>query len=195
MRIFTFLALTFALATDVLGQQSAHDHASPYVGQEHREIKSLSAEDIAELRRGGGWGLAKAAELNGVPGPAHLLEMKDKIALDEKQVRELRMLYDAMRAEAIAEGNRLIALEAELEKHFRDSTIDDQILRRLLDKIADSRQKLRYIHLSAHLKTPTILSEAQIDLYRTLRGYQTDPSSRVPEGHNAELWRKHNNCM
>jgi hypothetical protein len=195
MRILTLLALTFALATDVLGQQSAHDHASTYAGQEHREIKSLSAEDVAELRRGGGWGLAKAAELNGVPGPAHLLELKDKIALDEKQVRELRMLYDAMRAEAIAEGNRLIALEAELEKYFRDSTINDQILRRLLDKIADSQQKLRYIHLSTHLKTPMILSEAQIDLYRMLRGYQTDPCSRVPEGHNAELWRKHNNCM
>jgi hypothetical protein len=47
-----------------------------------RAIKSLSDNDINELRRGGGWGLALAAELNGMPGPAHLLELKDKIPLD-----------------------------------------------------------------------------------------------------------------
>ncbi|MBT3972460.1 MAG: hypothetical protein HOE99_01485, partial [Acidiferrobacteraceae bacterium] len=50
--------------------------ASPYVGQETRVIKSLSAEDIDDLINGRGWGLAKPAELNGVPGPAHLLEMQ-----------------------------------------------------------------------------------------------------------------------
>ncbi len=40
------------------------NHDSKYIGQENRAIKSLSSEDIAELERGGGWGLAKAAELN-----------------------------------------------------------------------------------------------------------------------------------
>lgn len=38
-----------------------------------RAIKSLSDNDIKELRRGGGWGLALAAELKGMPGPADLL--------------------------------------------------------------------------------------------------------------------------
>lgn len=58
---------------------SEHSHKSKYVGQEKREIKSLSETDIEELRNGRGWGLAKAAELNGLPGPAHLLEMKKAI--------------------------------------------------------------------------------------------------------------------
>ena len=44
--------------------QTAGIRASPYAGQETRTVKSFSPEDIAELRRGGGWGLAKAAELN-----------------------------------------------------------------------------------------------------------------------------------
>jgi hypothetical protein len=60
-------------------QHGAHAQpgpAMPYAGQDARDIKSLSAEDIAELRRGGGWGFAKSAELNGMPGPAHLLELK-----------------------------------------------------------------------------------------------------------------------
>jgi hypothetical protein len=55
--------------------------------EEKREIKSLSATDIEELQNGKGWGLAKAAELNGVPGPARLLEMKDETDLSAEQIR------------------------------------------------------------------------------------------------------------
>lgn len=61
-----------------------------------REIKTLSASDIEELSNGSGWGFAKAAELNGVPGPVHMLEMKTEIGLGEKQVRELENLYEQM---------------------------------------------------------------------------------------------------
>ena len=42
---------------------------SPYAGQKARSIKSLSDEDLSELRRGGGLGLTTAAELNGVQTP------------------------------------------------------------------------------------------------------------------------------
>src|SRR5436309_2806011 len=76
----------------------------PYAGQDAREIKSLSAEDIAELRRGGGWGFAKAAELNGMPGPAHLLDLKDQIGLDPDQVAAIQAIFDKMRTSAILEG-------------------------------------------------------------------------------------------
>lgn len=184
-------------ATHSHGSDS-HDsdsHASPYAGQEARAIKSLSADDIAELRRGGGWGLAKAAELNGVPGPAHLLELKDEIPLDGAQIAAITALRDKMRAQAIAEGERLIALERELEAHFRDGTITDDILRSSLDAIAESREALRYIHLSTHLQTPEILSPGQIARYNELRGYAApDPCAHVPEGHDPDMWRKHNGC-
>ena len=66
------------------------DYKSKYVGQEHRTIRSLSPDDIDELKKGGGWGLAKAAELNGVPGPAHVLEMKDEIHLTDEQNNEIQ---------------------------------------------------------------------------------------------------------
>ncbi len=39
--------------------------ASPYAGQESREIKALSPEEISSLLSGKGMGFAKAAELNG----------------------------------------------------------------------------------------------------------------------------------
>jgi hypothetical protein len=63
-----------------------HSHKSKYAGEEKREIKSLSAADIEELQNGKGWGLAKAAELNGVPGPVQLLEMKEEIDLSAEQI-------------------------------------------------------------------------------------------------------------
>lgn len=172
-----------------------HSHVSKYAGQENRLIKSLSPDDIAELRRGGGWGLAKAAELNGVPGPAHLLEMKDKIPLDSEQISAISEIYEQMKVQAIDQGERLIALERELESHFQNRTITDAILRSFLDAIAESRKGLRYIHLATHLKTPEILSEDQIKKYNALRGYSNlDPCANAPEGHDAEMWRNHNGC-
>ena len=129
-----------------------------------------------------------------MPGPAHLLELKDKIPLDNNQVTAIRSIYKTMQADAIAEGNRLIALEQRLEAHFHNATITETMLRELLTDIADSRQKLRYIHLSTHLKTPRLLTRAQIDRYNMLRGYGVDPCRTVPAGHNPEMWRKHNEC-
>ncbi len=168
---------------------------SKYLGQETRTIKSLSPDDIAELRRGGGWGLAKAAELNGVPGPAHLLELKDEIPLDEVQVSALTEIFERMKAQAIQQGERLIALERELENHFRNRSITDARLRASLDGIAEARKELRYIHLATHLKTPEILSRDQIEKYNALRGYSNpNPCANIPQGHDAEMWRKHNGC-
>ena len=48
---------------------------APYAGQQARAIKSLSDEDIAALLKGEGMGMAAAAELNGYPGPAHVLQL------------------------------------------------------------------------------------------------------------------------
>ena len=80
----TTLALVLMLITTYTFAASDHSHKSKYAGEEKREIKSLSETDIEELKNGKGWGLAKAAELNGLPGPAHLLEMKEEINLSAK---------------------------------------------------------------------------------------------------------------
>lgn len=195
MRLFA-IGLTVGVAAFAgFAVASETGHRSAYAGEESRAIKSLSADDIAELRRGGGWGLAKAAELNGMPGPAHLLEMKDEIALDEAQVAAIEAIYDAMKAAAIAEGEKLIALEADLDRQFRDGTITDDGLRTALAEIAETGRALRYVHLATHLKTPGILSGDQIAAYNRLRGYAgDDPCASVPEGHDPAMWRQHNGC-
>lgn len=191
--VLIFPMIMIGLAAHAKGTQQTH--ASKYVGEETRAIKSLSPDDIAELKRGGGWGLAKAAELNGVPGPAHLLEMKDQVPLDAAQVLAITNIFQLMKTQAIEQGERLIALEGELENHFQNRTITDAILRKSLANIAKARQDLRYTHLATHLKTPEILSQEQIEKYNELRGYSNpDPCANVPEGPHAEMWRKHNGC-
>ena len=124
------LIFAFALTMFAFPVQAAGTHVSKYSGQQTRDIKSLSAEDIAELERGGGWGLAKSAELNGVPGPAHLLEMKNEIGLDEVQSRAIQALYEQMRSKAIEQGKRLINQERVLERDFRARTVTEESLRR-----------------------------------------------------------------
>ena len=192
-RIFVILALVSM--TQAATAEPHQAHISKYAGQEKRPIKSLSADDIAELQRGGGWGLAKAAELNGVPGPIHLLEMREEIRLSEKQISEITQLFDDMKREAIEHGNRLIALERSLDTQFRDGTVTRDILQESLRAIAETRMNLRFAHLSTHLKTPAILTREQLARYTLLRGYDIDdPCAAVPDGHDAAMWRKHNGC-
>ena len=174
---------------------SEHEYKSKYIGQERRDIKSLSNDDIKELRAGAGWGLAKAAELNGLPGPKHILEMKKEIELTAEQERTVVALYNDMNKEAIALGYKLIEYERELNNRFAERNIDDKVLDQLLTKISETSKSLRYTHLSAHLRTPSILTEAQIKKYNKLRGYSSDdPCANIPEGHDPVMWRKHNNC-
>ena len=172
-----------------------HSHKSKYAGEEKREIKSLSATDIEELQNGKGWGLAKAAELNGVPGPAHLLEMKEEIDLNAEQIRAIEDIYRKMKQEAVPLGLELIELERDLNNHFANRTITNELLRQILQKIAQVHRQLRYVHLSTHLKTPDILKSEQITLYNKLRGYSSeDPCENVPKGHDPTMWKKHHNC-
>ena len=69
---------TLAVALVALTFGAAHSQ-SPYAGMQARPIKALSSEQIADLKAGRGMGLALTAELNGYPGPAHLLELADKL--------------------------------------------------------------------------------------------------------------------
>jgi hypothetical protein len=195
--IASTLALVIAVVSTPLFAQdegASVGHASPYAGLETREIKSLSKTDIEELRRGGGWGLALAAELNGVPGPAHLLELKDAIGLSPKQITEIEVIFSEMQAEAIDLGEKLIAAEQAIELAFASGNLSDEKLRILIDQAGAARANLRFVHLSRHLSTPPLLTSDQITQYNTLRGYGADPCANVPEGHDANMWKQHNGC-
>lgn len=193
-------ALIFALAamaSPVFAQSHSHGTGTantPYAGFETREIKSLSEADLAQLRAGQGWGLALPAELNGKPGPVHLLELQDEIGLSPAQVTAIEALFATMQTEAIAAGGRFIEAEAALSDAFAGNDLDEATLRDLLAASASARAGLRFVHLRQHLATVDLLSAEQIATYNRLRGYSADPCAAVPEGHNAAMWRKHNGC-
>src|SRR3954464_3569752 len=90
----------------------------PYAGMESRPIKALSEQQIGDLKAGRGMGLALPAELNGYPGPLHVLELGDKLGLTAAQRARVQALFDSMKAEAVPLGEKLVAQEADLEQQF-----------------------------------------------------------------------------
>ena len=194
MKLRTWL-LTLAISIPLsISAQHNHGVQTPYAGMQNRAIKSLSDNDIKELRRGGGWGLALAAELNGMPGPAHMLELKEQIALNQNQVTKTQALLDEMRKAAIPTGERLIAAELALENAFAKGAVEEASLRRLLAEAESARTELRFIHLSQHYKTVQFLKPEQIKRYNILRGYAEDPCKNIPAGHNPEMYKRHMGC-
>ena len=195
MRITIRLIITATLTLVSATYIAASTLTSPYSGEEIRIIKSLSDEDIDDLLNGRGWGLAKPAELNGVPGPAHLLEMKTEIALSAEQVSTIEVIWSEMNQNARRLGEHYVALERELNEQFATGQITSDTLKTLLLKIATVQTELRYTHLFAHLQASPVLKPAQVALYNRLRGYSSDdPCLNIPEGHDPNMWKKHNNC-
>jgi Spy/CpxP family protein refolding chaperone len=145
----------------------------PYAGFEGRPIKALSEQQVADLRAGRGMGLALAAELNGYPGPMHVLELADALDLSGQQRAKMQELFAAMKAEAIPLGEKLIAEEAELDRAFADKTITPASLAASTDAIGTTHAALRQAHLKYHLFTIEVLTPAQVQRYAELRGYKT----------------------
>ncbi|MAW12883.1 MAG: hypothetical protein CBD10_003710 [Alphaproteobacteria bacterium TMED150] len=175
-------------------QPALASSSSPYSGMQAREIKSLSDDDINQLRRGGGWGLALPAELNGMPGPKHVLELKEELLLSTKQVEEVQTFFDEMKRLAIPVGKALINAEKDVEAVFRYGVVDETKLKALLKTAEQARTELRFIHLSQHYKTKDILSDEQVTKYNQLRGYAEDPCEKIPAGHNPMMYKKHMGC-
>lgn len=168
------VTLTAGIALGVLGSlfvQHGQHHTSPYAGQEAREISALSQQDIDDLLNGRGWGLAKPAELHGFPGPMHVLELTEQLALSPEQESAIRSSFAAMRAEAVALGEAYVAAERALDEAFRTKRISKNDLNALLARAEDLRKRLRATHLRAHLEVTPLLTPEQRESYSSLRGY------------------------
>jgi Spy/CpxP family protein refolding chaperone len=145
--------------------------ANPYAGQQARMIKALSDEDIAVLRKGEGMGMAKAAELNGYPGPVHVLTLAAQLGLSESQRREVSAIFERMTVAAKPLGAALIEREQALDQLFAKGEITPARLTAETTAIAELQGRLRSVHLGAHLETHALLNSEQIARYEHLRGY------------------------
>lgn len=171
MKLATLLAMML-----VGGAVSAQEHHkqhghSPYVGSEKRSLKALTDQQIADLRAGRGMGLALAAELNGYPGPLHVLELADRLELSAEQRGKIQGLYSLMQAEAVLVGAQLLEHETALDRLFKDRAITPEALSRTTGLIGETQGMLRSVHLKYHLTTAAALTPEQIRRYAELRGY------------------------
>jgi Spy/CpxP family protein refolding chaperone len=159
---------------------------SPYAGEQTRDIKALSVDDINQLRSGHGMGLARPAELNSYPGPRHVLDSAAELQLTADQTAALTRVFAAMKAAAIPLGEKIIARETALDDLFTHKHATAESVRALTVEIGQLQGELRAMHLNAHVATVAILTPAQVAHYNDLRGYTGgqpvvhDPSKHHP---------------
>src|SRR5258707_9631927 len=67
---------------------------SPYAGMQNRGLKALSEQQIEDLRGGRGIGMALVGELNGYPGPAHVLGLPRGLDLPQAQREPTPALFE-----------------------------------------------------------------------------------------------------
>ncbi|BBI99005.1 hypothetical protein FGKAn22_06980 [Ferrigenium kumadai] len=142
-----------------------------YVGQESRAIKALSADDVESYLAGKGMGLAKAAELNGYPGPSHVLALAGELNLSPAQKQQTEALFRAMEAKAKQIGGALIDEERKLDRLFASKAVTAESLTQTLRRIGELQAQVRQAHLESHLAQTEILTPEQVTTYMKLRGY------------------------
>lgn len=164
--------------TGVQAQVHAHGHAhghahagGSYAGMQSRTIKALSDQEIADIRAGKGMSLALPAELNGYPGPMHVLELAGPLELSEQQRVHTEALFEQMQREARAAGEELIVAEAALDDLFKRKQATAPLLAQATAGAASAHGKLRETHLRYHVLMTEVLSPEQIAEYNRLRGY------------------------
>ncbi len=167
MRIPSVLSLILVFG----GGAFADSAPSPYAGQEHGEIKALSPDEMKNYWSGKGMGLAKAAELNHYPGPAHVLELAHQLKLSPGQRARTQTLFQNMEADAVRLGRAVIEQERILDELFATQAITTEQLQSVLETIAGLQGRLRRVHLEAHLAQKDILTPEQVRRYDGLRGY------------------------
>jgi Spy/CpxP family protein refolding chaperone len=163
---FVVAAVVSLVASNVLA-------ASPYAGEEGREIKALSAEDIEAYLTGQGMGFAKAAELNGYAGPKHVLELAGELELTAEQRTRTQALFASMQTKAVALGRQLVDEERKLDRLFAGASITPDSLQQSVARIGALQADVRAAHLEAHLEQARILTPEQRAQYLRLRGYHS----------------------
>ena len=169
--LIAFLAPALALAE------------TPYAGMQPRLIKALSDQQVSDLRAGRGMGLALAAELNGYPGPSHVLELADQLGLSAEQRSKVQEMSAAMKSETTPIGNRLIEEESNLDRQFARRVVSPESLRSKTTAISKTQGELREAHLKYHLLTTALLDRDQLENYAGLRGYSLKTPAQQQHHH------------
>jgi Spy/CpxP family protein refolding chaperone len=151
------------------GVSHAAQQAQPYGGEDGRQVASLSEEELIGYREGRGLGLARPAELNGYPGPMHVLDLASELGLSPEQRLAFEAIKARMRQAAQAAGARYLEAERAVNDAFR--TGETARIESLVRHADAARAEVRLTHLRAHIETATLLTPEQRRRYAELRGY------------------------
>jgi hypothetical protein len=188
MKTILLLISALFISTGVFATASANSAStnaeSPYKGQQLRNIKALSQNDIDGYMAGKGMGFAKAAELNHYPGPRHVLDLSKELELSDKQLNQTQTLFNKMQAKAIDLGKQLIDREQKLDQLFAQGSVNKNSLELTLQDIGAIQAKLRNVHLSTHLEQKQLLTKHQVIMYDRIRGYGAGGSHNMNNSHN-----------
>jgi hypothetical protein len=169
-RLTTLVSAAICLAT----VPAAQAQESPYPDYAQRQIKALSPQDIEDYLEGRGMGFALPAELNGYPGPKHVIELADSLELSEAQREATAKIFGRMHEEAQRLGKLIVRKEAELDTLFATRSVTVDRLRALTAELGALEGELRAAHLAAHLAVTAHLTEHQRHQYARLRGYSKE---------------------
>jgi Spy/CpxP family protein refolding chaperone len=169
MRVLFVSVLLSVLAFPVMAQQHHH---RPYAGQQERDIKALSEDEVKQYLAGGGMGFARSAELNRFPGPLHALELAERLELTQEQRSAIQALMDTHKADARAIGAKLLDAERRVEHLFRSGSVDPELLSTAVAHAAALQGEYRLSHLETHRRLRPLLTDEQVARYDALRGYQ-----------------------
>lgn len=122
-----------------------------------------------DLLAGKGMGMAKAAELNGYPGPKHVLELAGELDLSEVQRDKTQALFDAMQSDARVLRAQLVEAERQLDRLFADHLATTESMQAIVDRIGSLRGTLQARHLASHIAQRALLEDVQVARYVELR--------------------------
>ena len=132
--------------------------------------RTISQKEVDGLLAGSGMGMAAPAEINGYPGPVHVLELKEELALTPDQRFATSRLVGLVQGQARALGQRIVNAERQLDADMAEGRLTSAQVRGRLDTIASLRAQLRFTHIDAHLQQKKILTAEQVQRYYEIRG-------------------------
>lgn len=171
------IAVSTALTSSatVAQEHDHHRHAQPYAGQQARAISTLTEQELQGFLDGRGMGLARPAEVNGFPGPMHVIELSGPLQLSEDQLHRVRAVYERMKAKATELGKQYVNAERAVDAAFKAKGGDAGEVAARVAEASRLLAEIRLAHLNAHIEITPLLTPGQLARYADLRGYRDTP--------------------
>jgi Spy/CpxP family protein refolding chaperone len=178
-----FLAFFSLVASIIFSSRFGYtqpSNLSPYATQLDSPIRGLSTQEVNDLLNGRGAGYARMAELNGYPGPRHILDLDRELKLSSNQILQIESVFERMQANAKEVGQQIIRREKQLSAAFASGKINETEMQTNIEELGKLYSQFRAIHLMAHLQIKPLLKLEQIDRYNKLRGYSSTSEQSKP---------------